>query len=637
MSKRNKQRKKLRKMTDKHSLPEDNAIEGSVTYSNVQDNRKHVYKPSKSDVKKFVSMVEDKSGLKTVINKLIDEITTILRTNNPIDILFAFCLNFNIGTREYPGKYEQSAGVTYYISNLALAYEYPDNTKETKELSAIYDELVSKYIELEKYVHFYYMPGKEHKDDVEKQLIYRIKTYSLGVFAKSHWAVSKIYFKEFADDVDEVFSKELNFSLTDLLNFLEKIEQDRVGFLNEQMEFQRVMSEEHELFKKFIKKRSINSDDPDVVLSSFLNSLSDSMKENHEKAAKQYRAFVDRKNLFEIVPENKTEQEILSKLSRKFGQNAQFLSRYSDQPAWPIRTIEILKKPFVAHDKKYYLFLLSEIYGDFDVLFTGVVDMLCDKSKNVVLKKRDKFLEKKAAVSLETIYGKKSVFRNLHFRYIYQDKEIVGETDVIVRFGNALIIVDAKAGKFHDEARSGRFDKLDTDLKKLVKAPYEQSLKVKNYIQRVETPVFTEKPSGKSVLSLNCTDIDYILLLNITLEPIFPIQASTKDLINLGLFRDDDLALSLSVFDFMILIEMLDSPSLFLHYLDKRISITSKFKNLELGDEMNILGLFLDNKIHDLNQMAKDCDTFSLDSTNIDIIKYTAVQNRTGFDLSPAL
>lgn len=108
--------------------------------------------------------------------------------------------------------------------------------------------------------------------------------------------------------------------------------------------------------------------------------------------------------------------------------------------------------------------------------------MLRDKSyRDTAAKHRGEFLEDTAVHELSAVFGKENVFKNVIIRR--NRKEIAGEADVLVSYGEFVIVVQAKSKRVTQEARAGDVGALKADFESAIQAPYRQAYEFSELIQ----------------------------------------------------------------------------------------------------------------------------------------------------------
>ena len=100
--------------------------------------------------------------------------------------------------------------------------------------------------------------------------------------------------------------------------------------------------------------------------------------------------------------------------------------------------------------------------------------MLADESyADQALRNRGKFTEAFAYQTLTRLFGSSYVFRNVDVRK--SKREILGEIDVLVLYGDQAIVLQAKSKMLTLEARSGNETELRRDFKTAVQSAADQA------------------------------------------------------------------------------------------------------------------------------------------------------------------
>ena len=226
-------------------------------------------------------------------------------------------------------------------------------------------------------------------------------------------------------------------------------------------------------------------------------------------------------------------------------------------------------------------------------------------------KHRGAFTEQFAAQRLSRVFGHEHVHTNVN---LYRGKDIVGEADVLVIFGDRLIIVQAKAKKLTIAARKGNDHQLNLDFAAAIQDSYDQGWMCANELLAVGCRLVDD--NGNEVKLP--TSIKEVFLFSVVSEhyPALAFQSSqslkfqTTDVIRPPFVMD--------VFLIDTLTEMLTTPLRFLSYVKLRVTVADKLMS---GHELTVLGyhlkqnLWLDEK-HNLvvldDSIAQDLDTAML-------------------------
>jgi hypothetical protein len=229
--------------------------------------------------------------------------------------------------------------------------------------------------------------------------------------------------------------------------------------------------------------------------------------------------------------------------------------------------------------------LLFQHYAIYEALYESPFYwMMGDKAyKQTASTHRGAFTEQYSAHRLAAVFGRGNVRTNVN---LYRNKNIVGEADVLVVFGDRIIIVQAKAKKLTLEARKGNDGKLKADFADAIQKSYSQGWECANAI--VVGGCCLEDDQGREVTLPHA--VKEVYLFNIVAEhyPALAFQArqylkfQTTDVIKPPFVMD--------VFLLDAMTEMLSTPLRFLSYVRMRLAAIEK---VSVNHELTALALHL--------------------------------------------
>lgn len=221
---------------------------------------------------------------------------------------------------------------------------------------------------------------------------------------------------------------------------------------------------------------------------------------------------------------------------------------------------------------------------------------------------RGAFTEQFSQCRLAAVFGKANVHTNVN---IYEGKRIVAEADVLVIFGDRVIIVQAKAKKLTLAARKGSDGQIKADFAAAIQKAYDQGAECAAAIL-----------SGKCRLE---NDSGQAVVLPETIKEIYPFCVVSDHYPTLAFQVSQYLKYSadeiirppfvMDVFLLDVLAEMLDTPLRFISYVRMRLESAQK---LMMGHELTALAyhlrcnLFLDEQYNIVmleDSIAADLDT----------------------------
>jgi len=275
----------------------------------------------------------------------------------------------------------------------------------------------------------------------------------------------------------------------------------------------------------------------------------------------------------------------LKRMSQPFGyRNPKFTNTFSDplKAPWDFNTVD--ERPFIERDGFYWLFTNPMVPS---VLFqTFFFDLMSDRSYSPRFEKaRGKFVELKVQEYMSRIFPKDMISMNPD----YPDGNEL--SDVAVLHDGKILIFQCKAKGLTRDARIGAdFSRLRADMQAAIRSAFDQAVRARKYIRSTDTPTLKVGPMQLRIDGSAITDI---YLINVTLMP-FLIFATRFENIEeaLGLFPEKEYPFSTALGDLDIITQVLSSPAMFLHYIERRLAIEKTTFGVD-ADEMDLLGFYI--------------------------------------------
>jgi hypothetical protein len=170
------------------------------------------------------------------------------------------------------------------------------------------------------------------------------------------------------------------------------------------------------------------------------------------------------------------------------------------------------------------------------------------------------------------------------------------EADVVVVWGPFLVVAEAKGKRVTPEALRGSRLKLKQVLGKNIQDAFIQSQRVVRILERDGSIYFKEKATGRVVQ----VDQDYlrrVMPISVTLQNLSGIPTQLALTQRLGLFKGNAYPWSVCIDDLDVVTRFSGSPDVFLHYIERRTAHQNIAVDLH-GDELDIFGQYLDNRLH---------------------------------------
>lgn len=436
--------------------------------------------------------------------------------------------------------------------------------------------------------------------------------------------------KELFSKFDEVLKSKYNITSNDLIDELINIANYPIRNLEIQKKYFDEMMMAHKGFVQQAKQ--IHSEEESAT---FLEQYkqSDSLKHTNDKLQKIYDetgvSFND--SIFKIH-ETSLPHEILEQLSIRLGENTDFQNGKIEY--FPTNNTYIYDKPIVKIGEEYYCYNSASMYYNLQSLLENILldTIPPNKHQKNYYKKKGEYLEDQSLELIQQILPGCDVYKNLKYG-------IDDEVDGIVIYDNHIFIVEAKSNKFTLGARQGDINKIKRNTKDIVEKAYQQAIRAKKYIISNELVEFRDK-NKKTVLTINRNDINNIYLINATLEPLNHISSDLSSLKEFGFIQDDEWIWSIYLNDLRIISEIIELPSEFLVYIERRIKYND-FPQIKMAEEIDIFGYFLSEGLYfDDIDFPKSGFMLNIDSSfskNIDLyyhwkeVAFNKVQKKPAF------
>jgi hypothetical protein len=246
-------------------------------------------------------------------------------------------------------------------------------------------------------------------------------------------------------------------------------------------------------------------------------------------------------------------------------------------------------------------FVLFQSYSLVEALYESPFYwMVVDKEyAPSAMQNRGRFTETFCRDRLELVFGKSRVYTNVD---IFESKaKKIGEIDVLVLFGDRVVIVQAKSKRLTLESRKGNDGRIRDDFKKSVQDSYDQGL---TCAEKITDP--NVKFVGSDGREIRVPDrVSEIYVMCVVADHYPSLQFQSRQFLK---YKQSDVIQSpmvLDVFALDAITEMLPSPLRFLSYINRRVSYTERLmathetvilsyhlkKNLWIDEDVNMLML----------------------------------------------
>lgn len=200
------------------------------------------------------------------------------------------------------------------------------------------------------------------------------------------------------------------------------------------------------------------------------------------------------------------------------------------------------------------------------------------------------------------------------------------ETDGIILYDDVLIVVEAKAGALSLAARQGWGERLRRDFGSLVAKAASQAQRAADFVRGNPNGVFTDD-RGRPVLELKGRSIRSVYLINPVLDSMDPLAVGMADARSAGLLPDaSGWPWTVSVNDLRLVTDILDTPSIFLLYLDRRLRFNDHSSWFRIQDEVDALDYFMRQGLFLEDRPYKNADFVQWQADTADLDRHYAAR-----------
>ena len=530
------------------------------------------------------------SESKGEINATIKAQLDILRNYNPLELLQDICFKncFYDPDTYSESTHEGHEAYAEYALSLALSVPFEGEPKspdkdEIEEFERNIEMIFNDVIWFFTTEH----SSVEQKNDFDRFRFTSIasKLILRGDSVEPH----HIYLvKGLFEPHDELLIQHYGYDTRQILLYIEEIRNQVQNNFLAQLDTLTKIKELHKEFCDYVDKLGEIQKPVEAVFEDFL-SINGNRNKKEEIDSRQSCL---QKNVCEISPNERLPHDFIKSLSSRFGDNSKFIEGGSDA-GWPLRDSIIYNRPIVEHQGKFYCFVPQILFRNIVEILEGWIQASDNRYyERRYQKRKGEYLEEMSLEYIAALFPGSEVYGKLYYRIEENGASKRVETDGLVIYDDNLFIIEAKAGKLHPSAHRGSIIKIKNDVGKLISDAYDQALRTKNYILSVSEPAF-EYQSGKTALKIeNPSKFRNIFLVNTTLENLGELSTHLNSLRRYNLIEGKEWPWSVYINDLRVISELIETPSEFLLYLQRRIR-ANDFPAFSAADELDFFSVFL--------------------------------------------
>jgi len=587
---------------------------------------------------KFKGRIKDeRPKFKKAIDRKIDEVLSLIRQFEPLELLASASIKNLFADPEEHYKevtHERNECYVEYAQSLVLSQKRKEKLPSaTKEVIDRFNGLLTKiFNDVLWYFGTEDIEGKWNKIEEELRftLIQRYLFERGDSFLEHHLDMVRDIFKSH----DLFLKKHYGFNSGQVISAIQEIREQLQNNLRQQTEIIYLQNELNELFEEFVNKEgqdSFSSNDDCYNRFFALPNVQEKKKKIDE-----IKYNIDR-NPFEISPNKNIPLDLLKLLSSSFGDNSPFAT-LKQYPYWPINDTIIYYRPLIENNGKYYCFSPQVLFRNtVNILEGWIQDKDNSYYQSTYQKKRAEYLENKALEYLKKILPGAKVFENLFYSITENGVKKRPETDGLILYDENLFIIEAKAGKYSTSAKRGSLERMKQEVTKLIDSAYKQALRTKRYINDTPEPVFEYKDGSIAVILKDKEKYKNIYLFNITLQNLAHLSTRLNSLRSLNLVEGKEWPWSVFINDLRVISELIEFPSEFLHFLQRRIKVND-YPQFYTTDELDFLMVYFREGLYFEDGILKTLDRYipSAYTENLDRY-YDYVDGRVSSGKKPRL
>lgn len=181
------------------------------------------------------------------------------------------------------------------------------------------------------------------------------------------------------------------------------------------------------------------------------------------------------------------------------------------------------------------------------------------------------------------------------------DSSCEAELDAIAIYDSIVFLIEVKGADVTNPARRGAPDRLRRDLEEVIAKSHSQALRAKAYILSNANVSFRRQAGGGNFIIPE--GIRNVVMISVSLATLGHLTAFLHADSEIGFFRDGEYSWVVSIYDLIVLADIIDLPSMFPHYVMRRV-YTAHQGFLEAHDELDIFGYYLKEGLY-IDDIAK--------------------------------
>jgi hypothetical protein len=250
---------------------------------------------------------------------------------------------------------------------------------------------------------------------------------------------------------------------------------------------------------------------------------------------------------------------------------------FLDNPVW--------RSPIIGIGGEYFCVVPMDVFSFIHDVLTGLLEMA--NLKTALEKRRAIYLEDKTEQVLRRALPRAEIVRNAKWWVGAVDYE----TDLVARIDRTAVIAEAKSAALSAPALRGAPERVKRHIRDLIADPSEQSARLEGLIRQANDGD-AEAKATLSTIGIDFTGVEQIVRISVTLDEFSVLSSSEGSLKDAGwILKSLELAPTFNIADLACVVDILDAPGYFIHYLVERERFQKAVE--VVADEMDFLGFYL--------------------------------------------
>lgn len=540
------------------------------------------------------------------IDDLVNSIRNLVTQGDPLrllkqsyDLLLMTQMNM---TSEFQGDFDDSITLRMldYIQSIIVSSEPQQQESDKDNSEQLWGEISVKVSELYSNLNDYHLTKSAHLQindpeyDPEYDSIY-VQAQGLRTHVRGQrYSIYEIpHLRDLLSPHDNIFRELFNITIEDFLTGISKLQYSLMQGFNDGLDEMDLLRE------KTLPAVEFNDTTLEMTRQEAMQKVIEELglEELRDSALGKIRGY----DLFDVQKVTGLPDTLLRKLSWAPGEEKNFFAE-GEYAGWPLRRTPVEERPFIFINDKYYCFDLYSLFENLYRIIQRLLFTLKPEYKSIWNERQKEVSEELPFSLFDKLLDKPEMYKSIYYPSPVGKKRHWCENDGIIIFDDHIIVIEVKAGSFTYTPPSTDFPAYIQSIKTLIKSPHDQAKRFIDYILSDDTVTIYDE-LHKPIRELRKDDFRQITICCLTLDNFTSFAARAEKLKSLGIGFNELPVWSLSIDDLRVYANYFESPSMFTHFLEKRIK-GAKSEALELFDELDHLGMYINH--NDYAQLAEE-------------------------------